>query len=429
MYTCPVPRRALAVALTLAISSSLASASSQAAQPTLEEKIEILQRELEELKTQFAKQSVAAASINTGGSGASAAGGGATTVGGYGEVSYNNYRDGSVKDQADLKRFILFLGHKFNDRLRFFSELEVEHAFAKDGKAPANGELEMEQAYLEYALTDTTYARAGLMIVPAGIINETHEPPTFYGVERNEVESRIIPSTWREIGVALRGQAAPGLEYNVGMSTTPDASQYKDAAKGFRDLRTSGSKATANDLGVFGALNYRAVPGALLGASVFRGNTGQDGNGATAKAALVGVDAPLTLWDVHAKYTLGKLDLQGLYARGTLGDTAAINAAAGLAAGSNKAAPKSFHGWYGQAAYHLWQSGEMELNPFVRYERYNTQDKVDAGFAIDPRNDERVTTAGFNFMLHPQVVLKADYQNYKVDPAKDRFNLGVGYMF
>ena len=393
-----------------------------AAQPTMEEKLDILQQEVEALKGRVANVQ------DKGAQGGKIAHGmsGNTTIGGYGEIVLNNYRDPSVKDEADLKRFVIFMGHKFNERLRFMSELEVEHAKAdKDG-----GEVAMEQAYLEYGLSDQMNARAGMMLMPLGIINETHEPPTFYGVERNEVESRIIPSTWRELGFALQGEAIEGLEYNVGISTSPDASKYKDASKAFRDMRTSGRQVAAGDYGLFAALNYRAVAGLLLGTAVFSGDTAQDGKGTTVnKPSLVGADAKLTVWDIHAKYTFRDLDLQALYAQGTLTDTDKINTAAGLALGSNKAAPKAFFGWYGQAAYHVWKSGDLDVAPFLRYERYNTQQAVDEGYVSDVKNDETVTTTGVNVKLHPQVVLKADFQRYQTDSRKDRINLGVGYMF
>lgn len=397
--------------LAIAIAGALGSAPVMAQQPTLEQRLEILQQEVDALKAQ---------SSASGSSGAAN-----TSVGGYGEAMYNNYRDDTVQDKADLKRYVLFIGHKFNERLRLFSELEVEHAQVdQDG-----GEVAMEQAYIEFGLTEKTNARAGLMLVPMGITNETHEPPTFYGVERNEVETRIIPSTWRELGVAVQGEAAAGLEYIAGVSTSPDASKYKDASKGIRDLRSSGREAAANDLGVFAALNYRGVPGLLLGTSVFSGNTAQDGNGETAAAALVHAAARLTLWEIHTKYAVGNFDLQALYARGSLSDTEAINSAAGLVAGSDKAAPKSFYGWYAQAAYHVWKDGDYDLAPFVRHERYNTQDAVADGYATNPLNEETVTTVGMNFRLHPQVVVKADAQNYTADDKKDRINLGIGYMF
>lgn len=404
----------------------------QAAAPVpadLEQRLNQMQREIESLKTQLAAEQAARKEELSAAVESVRASESATTLGGYGEAVYNNYRDGSVKDTADLKRFVLFLGHRFNDRLRFYSEMEIEHAFAKNGTAPANGELEMEQAYIEYGLTPGANLRAGLQIVPMGIINETHEPPTFYGVERPEVESRIIPTTWRELGMGLQGRGLDSaLEYNAGVSTSLDASQYKDASKAVRDMRTSASKAAANDLAVYGSLNYRQ-PGWSVGGALFTGNTAQDGNGATAKTALQGKDARLTLWDIHGQADIGDLALRALYARGSLTDTLAINQAAGLAPGSNKAAPKSFWGWYGEAAYHVWKNDEMRLSPFVRYERYNTQASVDAGYVTDALNDETVLTAGANFNLSRDVVFKADWQNYRQDNRKDRFNLGVGYMF
>ena len=397
---------------------------------TLEQKLDQLQQEMTALKQQLAEEKAAREkqvdnAVKVAVASAAPARSDDTSIGGYGEAVYNNYRDGSVKDQADLRRFVLFFGHRFNDRLRLYSELEVEHALVESGQ----GELAMEQAYLEYGLTPSTNLRAGLMLMPLGFLNETHEPPTFYGVERNEVESRIIPSTWRELGVGLQGRVLDNaLEYNAGIATSLDASKYTGASSGVRGMRSEGFKAAANDLALYAGLNYRQ-PGWSIGTGLFSGNTAQNGVGDTSSSFLAGKDARMTLWDIHGKYSVGDLELQALYARGTLGDTLAINNAAGIAPGSGNAAPKSFYGWYGQAAYHVWKKGDMRLSPFVRYERYNTQDSVDAGYTANPLNDETVVTAGANFNLSREVVLKADWQNYKTDNKKDRFNLGVGYMF
>ena len=378
-----------------------------AADPSVEEKIEVLQREIDQLKTQMAGSR----------DGQSAPGSQDRVIGGYGEVIYNNFRDRGRSDRADLRRFVLFFGHRFNDRLRFHSELEIEHGFVEGGEG---GEVAMEQAYLEYGLSPRTNVRAGLMLVPLGMLNETHEPPTFFGVERNQVETLIIPSTWRELGVALQGEATPGLEYNVGVSTSLDAGKFEEPEKGLRETRSGGGEAAANDLGLFAALNYRGLPGLLVGGGLFTGNTAQDG---ASNAALEGVNGRVTLWDVHARYAVRGWDLQALYARGTLGDAGAISAATG------EVAPKSLYGWYVQAAYHLWKRGDLDLAPFVRFERYNTQRSVAEGFSADPLNDERVSSVGVNYYVHPQVVLKADFQNFRADDTKDRFNLGVGYMF
>jgi len=65
-----------------------------------------------------------------------------------------------------------------------------ERIFPSDGSGP--GEVELEQAWLEYDFTSRLSGRAGVFLLPVGILNETHEPPTFYGVERNNVEV-VVP--------------------------------------------------------------------------------------------------------------------------------------------------------------------------------------------------------------------------------------------
>lgn len=410
-----------------------------AAEPTVEEKIEILQRELEALRAQVAKVAAAPSAPSASKTGsasapaapdsASANLGPATTVGGYGELTYNNYRNGNRNNEADLRRFVLFFGHRFNDNLRFVSEAEFEHGVTSADDA---GEVEIEQAYLDYRFNDAINVKAGLFLIPLGLLNETHEPPTYYGVERNEVETRIIPTTWREGGIGIHGEILPGLKYDVGITTGFNAGKIDDPSTGFRSGHQEMTLSRANNLSTYAALNYRGYPGLHIGAGIFSGNTGQDGftdrGTARQQPLLQGVNARLTLWDLHAKYSVGRLDLQALYAKGRLGDADAVSAAA-VADGRDGAIPKSIYGWYGQAAYHVWRRGDMDLAPFIRYERYNTQAQVAGGFAADPNNDDRVITTGVNFKLHPQVVVKADYQKYRADSTKDRINLGVGYMF
>lgn len=413
--------------LLAALISLTFNAHAETSTSALEQRLDQMQKEIESLKQQLAaekssrQEQISAVQATAQSSQSEAS---ATSIGGYGEAVYNNYRDKSVKDEADLRRFVLFFGHRFTDKLRLYSEVEIEHALVESGQ----GELGVEQAYLEYNLHPNINLRAGLMLMPLGLLNETHEPPTFYGVERNEVESRIIPSTWRELGIGAQGEVLDGLEYNAGIASSLDASKYTNASNGIRSMRSEGFQAAANNLALFAGLNYRQ-PGWSVGTGLFTGDTAQNGVGSTSRVALEGKNARVTLWDVHGKYSIGKLDLQALYARGTLGDTLAINQAAGIATGSNLAAPKSFWGGYGQAAYALWKKGEMRFSPFVRYERYNTQASVADGFTKDPLNNERVITAGANFNLSREVVFKADWQNYQKDNRKDRFNLGVGYMF
>jgi hypothetical protein len=387
-------------ALTLPLSASA---------QTVEQKLETMQKEIDSLKSVVLRQQAPQSSD--------------TSIFGYGEFNYNRYRDPERTSKADLRRFVLGFGHRFSDELSFQSEVEIEHAIASAGD---RGEVEMEQAYLNYRFSDAANVKGGLFLIPLGILNETHEPPTYYGVERNEVETRIIPTTWRELGFGLHGLLGQGFKYDAGITTGFNSGKLDDPSTGIRSGHQEGQLADAKDLSVYGALNYQA-PGLLVGGGLFTGNTGQNGQ---ANAALKGVAARLTLWDVHAKYSIAGFDLQALYAAGTLGDADKLNAVTSTAA-TPFAAPKSLKGWYGQAAYHVYRRGDLDVAPFVRLERFEIRQQEDAALGLfqDPKNLERVQTVGVNFRIHPQVVLKTDVQHYKVDGTRNRFNIGLGYMF
>src|SRR5258705_2271306 len=262
-------------ALALALS---AFATGTHAQST-DEKLRILQQEIDELKAQVQKTAP----------GSAAQPGSATTISGYGEFNYNNYKSDQRPTQAYLRRFVFGLHHLFDDRLTFHSEVEFEHAVvSKDDE----GEVEIEQAWLNYRFSDAVNVKGGLFLIPLGILNETHEPPTFYGVERNEIETRIIPTTWRELGFGVHGLVAGNFRYDLGITTGFNAGKLDEHDTGVRSAHQEGSEADARDLSVYAALNYR-TPGLLFGGGYFTGNTGQNGQ---ANPVLRGVAARLKLW-------------------------------------------------------------------------------------------------------------------------------------
>lgn len=123
----------------------------------------------------------------------------------------------------------------------------------------------------------------------------------------------------------------------------------------------------------------------------------------------------------------GRWDLSALYARGSITDTGALNAHLP----GTTLVPKSFFGWYTQAAYRLWEHDEYQLSPFTRYEVFNTAASYDApaGIGSGAARDEKVLTAGANLRVGEHVVLKADVQRFQVERSRDRLDLGIGYQF
>ncbi len=359
--------------------------------------------------------------------------GSGTTIGGYGEITYNGYLKDSSRNQADLKRLVLFFGHRFNDKLSFTSEVEVEHAIASAGD---KGEVAIEQAYLDYAFSKGVNLKAGLFLMPFGFINRNHEPPVFYGVERNEVETRIIPSTWREGGIGLYGSTPFGLSYDVGVTTGFDVAKFDDAGAPLAGSHQELQLAKASSLSFYGSLEYQGVPGLLIGGAVFSGNATHNNADFKADNALpdfAGITSRVTLWDVHGRWQHKGLDLQALYARGTISRAAALDTVLenyNTANGTDlPLAPSAFYGWYVQAAYSFPLSGDMTLSPFLRYEKFDTQARLPLGLTSDLVNRDRVLTTGFSFHPLHEVVVKIDYQKFFENKDNDRISLGLGYMF
>jgi hypothetical protein len=293
--------------------------------------------------------------------------------------------------------------------------------------------------------------------MPFGFLNEHHEPTNFYGVQRNFIETLIIPSTWREGGLNLHGDTTSGFSWNVGLTTgfnlsewdfAPEFPPYRNALElensGSAPLQAShqeGQLANAQHLSQYLALGYYGIPGLNLGAAISTGNAVPV---PAPPNAPLPQDMRVTLWEAHARWTPQRWQLSALYSRGTISNTAAANAAN---PGSPNPIPAAFYGYYFEGAYELWRRDTYRLNPFMRYEVYNMGSAyegtpgpmIPAGevplsdapgdYGLWPQNHDRVWTVGANFYLGPHVVLKADYQWFDVNADFKRFDLGLGVAF
>lgn len=319
-----------------------------------------------------------------------------TTIGGYGELHYNNYDEKDAK--IDFHRFVLFFGHEFSDSVRFFSEFELEHSLSGDGKP---GEVELEQAYVEVDINEELSSKVGLFLIPVGIINETHEPPTFYGVERNGVEKNIIPATWWEAGVAFNYKPTGGV--SIDGAVTSGLNVGSDFS--IRGGRQKVAKATAENLAYTGRVKYTAIAGLELAATVqYQSDVTQDGSNFDARVDT----ASATLFETHAIYQIEDFTVRALYARWD------IDGAQAKALGRDEQT-----GFYVEPSYKF----NEKVGVFARYSEYDNNAGNSASTAVES------TSVGVNYYLHENVVLKADYED--LGGAKDEkgFNLGFGYQF
>ena len=320
--------------------------------------------------------------------------------GGYGEMKYSNLdADGTDDITLDFHRFVIFYGYEFNDTTRFVSEFEIEHIIASDG---SRGAVEIEQAYLEFDLQANLFLKTGVMLMPVGIINETHEPPTFYGVDRPIIETTIIPSTWWSGGVQVTHQLASGFSYDLmiteGLETEDPSTSLAADPFDIKGGKQKTSFADAHDLAITGRVKYTGVAGLELAAyAQYQPDLDQSAEISYADSA--------TLVGGHGIYQFSDFTATALYARWTLdGDDAA-------AAGKDVQ-----DGGYLELSYRP----SRQWGVFVRQSEWSQQ--------TDEDNSQ--TNVGMNYWPIDDIVFKVDVQSQNQDAGNaDGFKLGMGYQF
>jgi hypothetical protein len=324
-----------------------------------------------------------------------------------------------MKDTLDTLRAVLYFGCRFSDHVVFNSEIEFEHA-----NTEREGEVEVEFANVDFLIHDAFNVRAGMQLLPLGLTNEMHEPTTFWSARRPMVETVIIPSTWSENGVGVFGSKG-FFSYRACVVNGLDASFF-EAESGIREGRQGGSEALAEDFALAARTDFTPVPGLTFGLSGYSGQAGQD-----AVVAGKEIDVAVSLWDAHVAWQWKGFGMRALYSRVHVGDADEMDALLGLA--GDESIGSRMGGWYAEAGYDVLSrlDTDQELVPFVRYESFDTQAAVPAGFARDPANDRSIWTCGLAYKPHPQVVIKVDFQDNDdaAGTAVDQFNAAVGYSF
>lgn len=345
------------------------------------------------------------------------------TVGGYGEITYN--RPTGENAEIDVQRLVLLFGYKFNEKTQFITEVEFEHV----------KEVFVEQAFLQYSISDNVNLRGGLMLIPMGIVNEYHEPTTFNGVERPSIDGAIVPTTWREIGIGVSGKYnEASLRYQAyifnGFQTTTSDGDGNitggklGGSKGLRGGRQKGIQSNFNNINFAAKLDYYGLPGLRLGLSGYFGRT-QSPNDVE---DLDGADIGMAMLGLDARYAYKRFTARGQFIHASLSDTEQYNIATSKDLGS------ALQGWYLEAAYNLLpQTKKQQLFGFVRYEDYDTHASTDAVTVRNLGYDRQEWTFGLSYKIAPGAVVKADYQlkNNAVSDSETtrQLNFGIGVWF
>ncbi len=344
-----------------------------------------------------------------------------TALSGYMDFHFNNPEFSDA--QLDFHRFVLLVTHSFSERIRFVGELELEHAVVEG--LEEKGELELEQAYVDFLLSRSFNVRAGMMLMPIGIINERHEPPVYYGVERPFNDTVIIPTTWFEAGAGVHGELGRGWRYRAFIVAPLDAAEFS-AEEGLREGRQKGSEANVGRPAVTGRVEYVAVRGLTLGTSGWSGRSGFQFRPV--------FDVPVSLAEIDGRYSRRRLELRGQFSQVWIDNAGQLNEALALRVGVNPNIARVLRGFYGEAGYRAISNAAFgDVGAFVRYENFDTQFRMPTGYVGLPQFDRDSWVVGATYWPDPDVAVKFDYSLVRsrssVVQAPDSFNVGLGWWF
>lgn len=355
------------------------------------------------------------------------------TMGGYAQIDYNQPLGGNVKNNGvmDVHRLVLLFGYKFGEKTSFVTEIEAEHV----------KEFSIEQAFLNHNINSKLNIRAGLMLIPMGIVNEYHEPVTYNGVERPNLDKYIVPTTWREMGVGITGKFnSASLRYQLyvfnGFKGYDDGATFR-GTDGYRKGRQKGAKSIYSYPTFSGKLDYYGILGLKLGLSGYYGKsqtTLKDGVNPSDDLAMNSLDSSvitMTMVGFDARY-----QKKGFTARGQVIYSHNQNTEAYNLKGQTDLGEALF-GYYVEAGYDvlrfLKKDTDKKLVAFARYEMYNTHFKMYNESLVNNTYNRTDITTGLSFHIAPGAVFKADYQ-YMInkDPNSkevNMFNMGVGWWY
>lgn len=359
------------------------------------------------------------------------------TIGGYGEVHYHQPFNSDTRQngQLDVHRMVMLFGYQFSERTQFVTELEFEHV----------SEVYVEQAFLQHKINKAINLRAGLLLIPMGIVNEYHEPTTFNGVDRPLIDNRIAPTTWREIGIGLTGTIQPASlryqAYLVNGFNGYDTAGKLNGVNGLRSGRQKGAESYISSPNLTAKVEYYGIRGLNIGLSGYFGDTQSrlyNGIAKDDEIALARADSSvvgISMIGADARYTLKGLQLRGQVYRVGLSNTDQYNRFTRSSTGALNNLGSVMTGFYAEAGYNVlrpFEKTQSELIPFVRIEGLDTHAEVADNITRNQAFKTSVITTGLTLKLAQGAVIKTDLQFVKPEgavKANKVFSAGVGVLF
>lgn len=399
-----------------------------------------------------------------------------TKLTGYGDLkaAYYDYgsnstlKNGSPKDSRvglDATRFVTKLeGFFLPHAVEFEAEIEFEHGgtgaaksleYEESGEYETEvshgGEIFLEEFYLKKFLSADLVAAVGRIKVGVGLTSQYSLPTDYLAVSRAEAEVHLVPESWTELGAEMRadlGQVRILGQIVNGLDSTGFSSQYWVASghqQRFEEISGTDPAAVVR-------ADVVGIPGAVFGGAVYYGGTSRNrpqpdlaktcAKSNESQVAPCGyVEAPVTIIDAHGRYKSERLRASAVILHGSLKNAGKIserNASLPTALQvfrspvADEALALSTEWGYDVSPW-LGLAGMRRLEPFARYDWYDTMYKAKSGQLKDPRFERHLLTAGLSYVVDDCLFVKGDLSRRTYRAAERRaettLSLGTGFIF
>ncbi|GAX61724.1 hypothetical protein SCALIN_C27_0119 [Candidatus Scalindua japonica] len=344
-----------------------------------------------------------------------------TYIGGY--MDHELEFDENGGHTFDQHRLIPFIYSDVSDRVKFATEIEIEHGGPQSpggaqDRTEAKGDIKVEFATIDFLMTDWLNYRGGIILSPLGKYNLVHDSPLQDLTDRPMVSTRIIPTTLAESGMGFFGTFYPTelskLDYEIyavnGFSMEEDGTFTGSGISFIRNGRGNNQSNNNRNFALLGRLAYSPFLGLEVGLSA---HTGYIDEHASNRMTIKAVD-----WT----YQRGAFEFVGEYAHSSIErDGKHFDGR-----DNSNVYNGDMWGFYAEPRYHFMPQFLKDHAPtfFTENSTFTAVCRIghlDINNPTPGSADRRQTrlTPGFNFRYTEDTVFKAEYQfNWENDRTR-----------
>ncbi len=332
-----------------------------------------------------------------------------TYIGGYMDMELEFDENG--QNTFDQHRLIPFIYSDVSDRVKFATEIEIEHGGPQSsgGVNGVTGDIKIEFATIDFLMTDWLNYRGGIILSPLGKFNLVHDSPLQDLTDRPMVSTNIIPTTLSEAGMGFFGTFYPTemskIDYEIyavnGFQAADDGTVIDSGDNFIRSSRGSVQSDNNTNPAIVGRVAYSPFLGLELGVSAHTGYIDDHNSNR------------LTIKAVDWTYQRGAFELVGEYAHASIERDGKLNATTENSAQYNG----DMWGYYIEPRYHFMPQFLKDQAPtfFTDNSTFTAVCRVGGLNVHQPlpstgvRRKTRLTP-GINFRYTEDTVFKAEYQ-------------------